>query len=443
MPIKIINVTRDLNVGITTVVEFLHAKGYPVESNPNTKITDEQYILLVKELGKSLTENERKQLIAKLTAEPPPVKVEVKVEAPKPPEEIKTQIPEAFMPKIVSKGKIDLSSFEPKQESKPVREEKKEGFDVKEIKKEMPPIPAKEEKTPKPEIHATEVVEEKKESRPAEIQVALSEAPKPKIEEPVVKEAVQKEVEKPQEVVVKQEVVAKTDEAPKSNVFRLKQPKLETGLKVTGKIDLSTINQSTRPKKKSKEEKKKEREEKQRKPVVDKKPHTDVKPPVKPQTTTDVAKRKRKRIKKDRVDISSTQGTNFRPVRTDDRKPTRLKKPIKAEVNEEDVQKQIKETLARLTNKGLKSSKGAKYRRDKRDAAERREMELLRQEERESRVLKLTEFVTANDIANMMNISVSEVISTCMSIGIFVSINQRLDAETINIVAEEFGFKTE
>ena len=116
---------------------------------------------------------------------------------------------------------------------------------------------------------------------------------------------------------------------------------------------------------------------------------------------------------------------------------------MKAEVSEEDVQKQIKETLARLTNKNNKNNKGAKYRRDKRDAAVKREHELMEQEELESKVLKLTEFVTANDLANMMDVSVTEVIGTCMSIGLMVSINQRLDAESINIVAEEFGYKTE
>ena len=120
-----------------------------------------------------------------------------------------------------------------------------------------------------------------------------------------------------------------------------------------------------------------------------------------------------------------------------------MKKPVKTEVSEEDVQKQIKETLARLTNKGNKTNKGAKYRRDKRDAIQKREHELQEQEEKESKILKLTEFVTANDLANMMDVPVTKVIATCMSIGIMVSINQRLDAETINIVAEEFGFQTE
>lgn len=255
--------------------------------------------------------------------------------------------------------------------------------------------------------------------------------------------------------------VEKTEEKD-DNLFRLNSVKLESKIKVTGKIDLDALNQSTRPKKKTKEEKRKERDEKQKfnnnRPgnnsngpgAPHKSPNspTLIKPnaPAKPGEEGD-AKKKRKRIKKDRVDVNNTPGTNYpRPNRDDrpnnDRKP-RLKKPVKAEVSEEDVQKQIKETLARLTNKNNKNNKGAKYRRDKRDAAVKREHELMEQEELESKVLKLTEFVTANDLANMMDVSVTEVIGTCMSIGLMVSINQRLDAETINIVAEEFGYKTE
>ena len=263
------------------------------------------------------------------------------------------------------------------------------------------------------------------------------------------------------ESVKPEQEVEKTEEK-NDNLFRLNSVKLESKIKVTGKIDLDALNQSTRPKKKTKEEKRKERDEKQKfnnnRPgnnsngpgAPHKSPNspTLIKPnaPAKPGEEGD-AKKKRKRIKKDRVDVNNTPGTNYpRPNRDDrpnnDRKP-RLKKPVKAEVSEEDVQKQIKETLARLTNKNNKNNKGAKYRRDKRDAAVKREHELMEQEELESKVLKLTEFVTANDLANMMDVSVTEVIGTCMSIGLMVSINQRLDAETINIVAEEFGYKTE
>ena len=146
--------------------------------------------------------------------------------------------------------------------------------------------------------------------------------------------------------------------------------------------------------------------------------------PVKPGEANADAKKKRNRIKKDRVDVNNTPGTNYsRPAnqhQRDDRGKPRLKKPVKAEVSEEDVQKQIKETLARLTNKGNKNNKGAKYRRDKRDAAVKREHELLELEEQESKVLKLTEFVTANDLANMMDVPVTKVIATCLSIGFMV-----------------------
>ena len=256
-------------------------------------------------------------------------------------------------------------------------------------------------------------------------------------------------------------------ESEEDSLFRLNTPKFESNIKVTGKIDLNALNQSTRPKKKTKEERRKERDDKREKfsnnnrpgqpgfhkgpkdpnakPGAPVKPGASVKPgaPVKPGEGSADAKKKRNRIKKDRVDVNNTPGTNYsRPANQSDRKP-RLKKPVKAEVSEEDVQKQIKETLARLTNKGNKNNKGAKYRRDKRDAAVKREHELQELEEQESRVLKLTEFVTANDLANMMDVPVTKVIATCMSIGIMVSINQRLDAETINIVADEFGFKTE
>jgi len=224
--------------------------------------------------------------------------------------------------------------------------------------------------------------------------------------------------------------------------FRLSMPHLESKIRVTGKIDLDSLNQATSPRKKTKEEKKREREERREKFLEQRKMHS--KPSGDKSKAGDESlsekgsKHRRKRIRKDRVDISTTPGTN---VRRDDRSK-RIKRPVRVEVNEEDVQKQVKETLARLTNKNTKG-KGAKYRREKRDAAAHREMELLEEEKRESRVLKITEFVTANDLANMMDLPVVQVISTCMSIGIMVSINQRLDAETINIVAEEFGFTTE
>lgn len=480
MPIKLIQVQRKLNVGINTVVEFLHRKGFTVEDNPNTRISDEQYALLVKEFGKDLPENDRDFAADRTQRENPSVREEKTVE-------IKTVIPEEFRPKIVMKGHIDLDGGqhkkqqeEPKaKEATPVRTEPK-------VVPVEPKVVTVEPKVVKQEPAAPVVQVEKK---PVEVSVQPVQAPVEKKEDKVIVVEVEKEkavekqpvvVESKTESVRPEQEVDKADEKD-SSLFRLNPAKLESNIKVTGKIDLDALNQSTRPKKKSKEEKRKERDEKQtrfNKPggnntnAPHRGPNTPnvVKPavPAKPGEEGD-AKKKRKRINKDRVDVNNTPGTNYpRPNRNNngnngggnnngannnngnnggnsnnvDRRP-RLKKPVKAEVSEEDVQKQIKETLARLTNKGNKNNKGAKYRRDKRDAAVKREHQLQELEERESRVLKLTEFVTANDLANMMDVSVTEVIGTCMSIGLMVSINQRLDAETINIVAEEFGFKTE
>ena len=226
----------------------------------------------------------------------------------------------------------------------------------------------------------------------------------------------------------------------KPAIFTLKSEQNNApGIKVMGKIDLSTINQNTRPKKKSKEEKRKERENKGQQGGE---------------------RRKRSRINSERVDINAAanqpsnnknKGGNTggggnnnaaggRNANKKNKKPNRNQKPL--EVNEEDVARQVKETLARLTNRN-QNKKGAKYRKEKRDAALERLNEERAEERKESKTLKLTEFVTVSELASMMDISVNQVIGTLMSVGIMVSINQRLDAETINLVAEEFGFKTE
>ena len=465
MPIKLIQVQRKLNVGINTVVEFLRKKGFEVEdNNPNTRIGDEQYALLVKEFGKDLPNGgrERERVVPERShREASSVKEEKS-------SEIKTVIPEEFRPKIVTKGRIDLD-----RPHKKVQEVQHQPVSVPVEKKVEKPVeaataaktadaPVEEVKTPEvkaPEVEMPEVKIPEMKQQPEEI----------KEEKVIVVEKEPAEVMKPEPVqepktanvestTATAEPAASAGNDSDEGLFRLNTPKFESKIKVTGKIDLNALNQSTRPKKKTKEERKKEREDKREKfagnkagqqsgnGLFNKGPKDGTaRPgaPVKPGEGGTEAKKKRNRIKKDRVDVNNTPGTNARPSRpNDDRKP-RLRKPVKAEISEEDVQKQVKETLARLTNKGNKNNKGAKYRRDKRDAIQKREHELMEQEEMESKVLKLTEFVTANDLANMMDVPVTQVIGTCMSIGIMVSINQRLDAETINIVAEEFGFQTE
>ena len=236
-------------------------------------------------------------------------------------------------------------------------------------------------------------------------------------------------------------------------MFRLNKNKLESNIVVKGSIDLSSINDRTRPPRKSRAQRKKERLERENKNLDSKKLKEDKVKLLKkeaideqkkrPQTADSVddgKKRKRKRIRASKVNIDKPTSYNQGGQRTDRR--STLRKPVKAEVNEVDVQKQIKETLARLTEK--RSKKGsARYRRDKREASATKQREELKQQEKESRTLQLTEFVTANDLANMMDVPVTDVISTCMSLGVMVAINQRLDAEIINLVAEEYGFKTE
>ena len=465
MPIKLIQVQRKLNVGINTVVEFLRKKGFEVEdNNPNTRIGDEQYALLVKEFGKDLPNGgrERERVVPERShREASSVKEEKS-------SEIKTVIPEEFRPKIVTKGRIDLD-----RPHKKVQEVQHQPVSVPVEKKVEKPVeattaaktadaPVQEVKTPEvkaPEVEMPEVKIPEMKQQPEEIKeekvIVVEKEPAEVIKPEPVQEPKTANVES---TTATAEPAASAGNDSDEGLFRLNTPKFESKIKVTGKIDLNALNQSTRPKKKTKEERKKEREDKREKFAGNKAGQQSgngpfnkgpkdgtARPgaPVKPGEGGTDAKKKRNRIKKDRVDVNNTPGTNARPSRpNDDRKP-RLRKPVKAEISEEDVQKQVKETLARLTNKGNKNNKGAKYRRDKRDAIQKREHELMEQEEMESKVLKLTEFVTANDLANMMDVPVTQVIGTCMSIGIMVSINQRLDAETINIVAEEFGFQTE
>ena len=465
MPIKLIQVQRKLNVGINTVVEFLRKKGFEVEdNNPNTRIGDEQYALLVKEFGKDLPNGGRER--ERVVPERPHREASsVKEEKSS---EIKTVIPEEFRPKIVTKGRIDLD-----RPHKKVQEVQHQPVSVPVEKKVEKPVEAataaKTADAPVEEVKTPEVKALEEEMPEVKIPEMKQQPEEIKEEKVIVVEKEPAEVIKPEPVqepktanvestTATAEPAASAGNGSDEGLFRLNTPKFESKIKVTGKIDLNALNQSTRPKKKTKEERKKEREDKREKFAGNKAGQQSgngpfnkgpkdgtARPgaPVKPGEGGTDAKKKRNRIKKDRVDVNNTPGTNARPSRpNDDRKP-RLRKPVKAEISEEDVQKQVKETLARLTNKGNKNNKGAKYRRDKRDAIQKREHELMEQEEMESKVLKLTEFVTANDLANMMDVPVTQVIGTCMSIGIMVSINQRLDAETINIVAEEFGFQTE
>ena len=440
MTIRLNKVTRDLNVGITTVVEFLQKKGYTIEANPNTRITDEQYAMLVKEFSKDKDLKIKSERIFQERQNKGRNKTSVSIEdlhpEAKEPEMIETVIPEEALPKFKPVGKIDLENLnkKPKQEEKEVQP-------AAESEQPAQPVAGTNEQTVTEEDIPQPDTTNKEDSRPTE---ALSSQP---MEE--------EKKETPQNMEPAQE---------KEEVFKIRSTEFKSKINVVGQIDLAALNQSTRPRKKSKEERKKEREEKDKQRQEQRKQMKDaiIKEIRKTDDKTDktggddtARKKKRTRIGKERIDINNPsatsagnvmraekQGKNSQTQGSGKHGKDRFKKAvIKQEVNDEDVAKQIKETLARLTNKG--KNKAAKYRKEKRESIQNRQIEQEELEQEESKTLKLTEFVTANELANMMNISVTQVISTCMSVGIMVSINQRLDAETINLVAEEFGFKTE
>ena len=428
MTIRLNKVTRDLNVGITTVVEFLQKKGYAIEASPNAKITEEQYAELVKEFSKDKNLKKETEKLMQERQGKQPAKNDAPVARAA---EEKKQEEMDLRPSLKLKpvGKIDLESLN-KAQSAP-----------------------KEEKVAEEPVQAPEKEFTQAEETSVNSTIELQEVPM-KEETPEVKNNNENQEEQ-------------------GGVFKIRPTEFKSSINVLGKIDLDALNQSTRPKKKTKEEKKKERDEKEKQRQQQRQQMKDAiikeirkEKPAKDGEEEGAKKKKRNRIGKERVDINAAgngpvggnarkepkeagQGKNAAPHAQskpgkEQGKPNkdRFKKPApKVEVSDEDVAKQVKETLARLTNKT--KNKAAKYRKEKRDNVRDRMMEQEEMEQEESKILKLTEFVTANELANMMDVPVTQVIGTCMSIGMMVSINQRLDAETINLVAEEFGYQTE
>ena len=430
MPIKISKAAKDLNVGISTLIEFLNKKNITVDSGPNTRISDDAYEMLVKAFKSDM---DTKHQSEKFSSER---QKEKKVATPKEdkPVEITTTV-ELKGPKVIDKINLDeprksqpqkdAPASAPKQEPKP--QVKQEPKPVQKPAPKPAEQPKKQEPQPKPKEQKPAEQPKKPQQRPAQP------APAPKQEQkPAPKHA---------------ETPAPKTEEPKEEIFTLGTPKTGLSINVVGKIDLSAINSQTRPKKKSKEERRKER--------IDKEKARNAAAAANGDSAS--GRSKRKRINSEKIDIEKSAnqiGNNPQREKGGKNKNNRdnnaaaqgskkekNRRPLKTEVNEEEVQKQIKETLARLTNKPQK--KASKWRKEKRELFAEREREASEQEAAESKVLKITEFVTANDLAVMMDVNVNQVIATCMSIGVMVSINQRLDAETINIVAEEFGFKTE
>lgn len=423
MPIKISKAVKDLNIGMQTARDFLKKNEIEVDDNINARISDEAYNLLIQKFKPAMQQKKAAEQIIHDRKEEKAAQAAEKKRREA--EESKTVEVAIQKPKVL--GKIELDAKGNPVAPKPAAPEAPKAEEVKmeekkaEEQKSAPAALPKEETKSEPAA-----VEPKKEEKaPAEPKV---EKPQPVAETPVVEQK-------------KEDAPAPAPQAEPETISNA--PRMQ-GPKVVGKIDLSALNQSTRPKKKTKEEKRNERINKEK---------------ARQGANADGEKRKRKRIGKEKVDIEKSvqqqsQGggnqkrgnqqnaANAQNANAGKRnKKDKNKRPFKAEVSEEDVQRQMKETLARLTNKPQK--KGAKWRREKREAFREEERAEAAEAAAESKILKLTEFVTANDLAAMMNVPINKVIGTCMSIGVMVSINQRLDAETINIVAEEFGYKTE
>ena len=426
MSIRLNKAIRELNVGLQTAVEFLEKKPElgEVKSDLNFKLSEEQYKALV---GAFKNDQEVKKDAAKLFQKKPKEKKSSgnnhKAEA----------ILDSGRPKYKPVGKIDLDQL-----NKPTAKKSVAPTEEKSAPEAAAAVSPAKENVVKEQPSAVEKPIVKEEKKPVENKVEepvkapvekKPEAPKaeaPKKEAPVVKTET--------EPVVKEEPVVE-DKKQEDGLFQTKNEKkmLNTPkVNVLGKIDLSSLNQSTRPKKKSKEERRKEREEKAGQ-------------------NNGQGKKKRVRINKERVDINAAAnqqqnqngkkgGNNGNNKNGGKKNRNRNQKPL--EVDDEAVARQVKETLARLTSKS-QNKKGAKYRKEKRDAVQERLNAEAKAERKESKILKLTEFVTVSELATMMNVPVTNVISTLMSVGIMVSINQRLDAETINLVADEFDLKTE
>ncbi len=459
---KISKVAKDLNVALPTVVDFLRSKNITVDDNPNARIEDDVVDILVKEF-----KSDKDQKIKSEQFSTERQQQRVKPASAKP-EEIKLPS-ELNKPKIL--GKIELD-----RHGNPVRHEaaapQAEAPKAPAEKAAAPAAPAAEPVAVPPVAKAPEIpVTTPKETAPdaaaAPVQSVAKPAPempaeKPEAKQPEKAPAAVPAVEKApatEQVAAAPAAAPATEQKPapvaqpaaeapaeekEQEIFSVGLPKDRPTINVIGKIDLSAINQSTRPRKKSKEERRNERISRQNGQNAGTAGSAD-------------ERKKRKRIgTKEKIDIEKQgnqpggdrgrgqgggegRGKNGRGGKNDHSS----RRGGHTEVNEEDVQKQVKEVLARLTAKDKGQKKGVKWRKEKRELNAERAASEAAERAAESKVLKLTEFVTANDLATMMDVPINKVIGTCMNIGVMVSINQRLDAETINLVAEEFGFNTE
>ncbi|MDA3882695.1 MAG: translation initiation factor IF-2 [Bacteroidales bacterium] len=442
-------ITREFNVGITTIVDFLASKGHDIDSNPNTKIPDELYEILEQEYSTEssikkqskeidLAENRKKQEVVSLSD------VEEKADEEADEEDVDDELPEPKKISVKVVGKMDVDSFSKKPSQKKEEAEKKEDSEVEDELQESEESEELEEIVEVPDSEETSEVESFEDDAEEE------DSPEEKSAETKSKE---------------------------EEVFSTSEREIENNVRVVGQIDLSALNQKTRPDKKSKKEKEQERKERkvqlrkgkeaEEKPVAEKEKDERTKKKeeifthkqgsakspkvvgqIKLEDTDDEykngRKKRRKRIKNDKIDLPP-KGTSLGDEakgtqKVKDNKKRRKGKYVE-ELSAEEIDKQIKDTMAKMGNP--KKTKSSKYRREKRDAFRHDLEEQTEKSHLEQKILKVTEFISANELSNMMDVDASEIISTCMSIGLFISLNQRLDAETIQMIAEEFGYQVQ
>ena len=393
MAIKLIKACKELNIGMATAVEFLGKHGMNIDTDPNLRIDDDVYMKLAKEFSKDLA---------------------LKLEA----ERQQQQRQERDIQKVLT-----LDSAQEEADRRAAEAARQAAQEAAEAAKK-----AAEEAARKAAEEAQRAAEAARKAEEEAARLAAEreaeEQARREAEKAAAEEAAKAQAEKAKQAAQDAAAQAETEESKpetkKTEIFTLGKPVLKNQPKVVGKIDLDTLNQATHPRQKTKEEKKKEREEREQ---------------ARRAAQGGGEKRKRERIKQNKVDVNDVKNQKGG-------KNASKKKGVRVEVDDEEVQRQIKETIARLQgNKGKTAT--SKHKRERREQEREKAATERAQEQAQSKVLKLTEFVTANDLAVMMNVPVTKIIGTCMSLGMMVSINQRLDAETINIVAEEFGFQTE
>jgi translation initiation factor IF-2 len=483
--LRLSKLAREFNVGITTIVDFLKKKGHEIESNPNTKVAPALYDLLLKEYSSDINAKKESEKVNLRSFREKKETITINEREPEVADE--EDVESEILIKDTNTGKKAPLMVDNRKDIKEaeVKIVGKIDLDKPKIKKTEPKAVVEEVK-PKPE----EVEVEEEEKKPEIVEEKVEEEIIPDIKakkgQSKVKEI--EEVKEVQEEIEIPEVEEEIEEIPEIEEALTSRGEIETDIRVVGRIDLDSINQRTRPPKKTKKQKEAERKERQQQnrpnevvveagetssevaetieqetprpkiiraevakltgPTVVGKINLDEhkKPVASSSDEHDRSRKKRKRIRKDKEKVTldkNKPGDTIKKPSEHVRKDLTKKKrrPLRQEVSEVDVQKQIKDTLARLTSKG--KSKTSKYRREKRDIISQRMQEEIEQQERNKNILQVTEFVSVNELATMMNVPVTEVIATCMNMGLFVSINQRLDAETMSLVADEFNYKVE